>query len=301
MTEALTPKKLLLTVNPHGGLKHGEDILRLVEQVFSANSIEITIVKTEYADHAREIISTYRLDDYDGFCAIGGDGTMHEVINGLMLRRDKIDIPVGLIPGGTGSSLMHDLDCLDPVAAAARIASGRTRRIDLIEVKMKNETLYSFNVIGWGMVVNIIVLAEKMRWAGYQRYNLATLAQLIKPKLGRARLVIDDKEYSEKFIFVMGCNTQHTGKGMKIAPRAELDDGLIDLVIVRGAPRIELLKVFLNVFKGKHLSSPFVEYRQVQSFSLTPDEDSRLNVDGELTGFTPIDVKVLPKRLTIFA
>jgi len=268
--------------------------------VFTCIGVELTIVKTRYAGHAREIINSTSGDGCDGFCAIGGDGTMHEIVNGLMTREEKTDIPIGLIPGGTGSSFMHDLDCLDPVAAAERIVRGETRLIDVIEIKMHDKTLYSFNVVGWGAVVDIIRLAEKIRWMGYQRYNLATLAQLIKIKRRRARLVIDDMEQECDFVFLMGCNTKHTGKGMKIAPRAELDDGLIDLVIVKEASRLELLKVFLNVFDGKHLSLPIVEYRQVKMFSLKPAEYDRLNIDGELTGSTPIEVRVIPRRLRVF-
>ena len=258
------------------------------------------MIETEYAGHAQEIVRTVPVDDYDGLCAIGGDGTMHELVNGLMMRNDNADIPIGLIPGGTGSSFMHDLCCLDPIMAAERIISGKTRFIDLMKVKMRDETLYAFNVVGWGVVVDIIRLAEKLRWIGYQRYNFATLVQFIKIKQRKAQLIIDGEEQDDDFVFLMGCNTKHTGKGMMIAPQAELDDGLIDLVTVKGTQRIGLLKVFMNVFEGKHLASPLVEYKQVSSLSLIPQENEQLNVDGELTGCTPINVTVVPRGLQIF-
>ena len=112
--------KYYLAVNPHGGLKKGLGILEQVKPVFENDGAEVTILETEYAGHARNMARTVEIDGYDGFCAIGGDGTMHEVVNGMMNREDGRRLPIGLVTGGTGNSFMHDLDCLDPVNAAKR-------------------------------------------------------------------------------------------------------------------------------------------------------------------------------------
>ena len=84
----------------------------------------------------------------DGLCAIGGDGTMHEIINGMLKGRIKKLLPIGLITGGTGNSFMHDLNCLDPVLAAKKIVKNSLRPIDIAEVKYgeKNKIIYSFNI-----------------------------------------------------------------------------------------------------------------------------------------------------------
>ena len=113
-----------MIVNPHGGLKKGLDILEKVKPVFEDQDTQLDILETERAGHAYEY--AYELDytGYDGLCAIGGDGTMHEIINGMLKRPDKRQLPIGLVTGGTGNSFMHDLDCLDPVNAAKRITTG---------------------------------------------------------------------------------------------------------------------------------------------------------------------------------
>ncbi len=85
-----------------------------------------------------------------------------------------------------------------------------------------------------------------------------------------------------------------------MAPKARLDDGLIDLVIVRKAGRLELLKVFPKIFDGTHISLPFVEYHQVKEFSIIPDEDDILNVDGEIMGNTPVHVKMIAGGFEVF-
>ena len=79
---------------------------------------------------------------------------------------------------------------------------------------------------------------------------------------------------------------------MKAAPNAKLDDGLIDLVIVKKTSRLKLLLLFPKIFSGKHISSPLVQYQQVKSFSIFPESDSGLNIDGELIGNTPLSVTV---------
>ncbi len=291
--------KYYLIVNPHGGLKKGLSILELVKPVFESAGAELTILETQYAGHARNMARTENFEGYDGLCAIGGDGTMHEVINGMMNREDGQQLPIGLITGGTGNSFMHDLDCLDPVNAAKRIITNRKRPIDISKVNANGETLYAFNIVGWGMPTEINILAEKLRWFGGQRYNVASLIEIFAFRQRLATLVIEGNRTVGDFGFILGCNTIHTGKGMKMAPLAQLNDGYIDLIVVHKPSRWKLLKMFPKIFSGKHIAEPIVEYHQVKTFSIIPIEEHVLNIDGELLGNTPIDVEVLPSAINV--
>ena len=291
--------KYYLAVNPHGGLKKGLDILDQVKPVFESVGAELTVLETEYAGHARNMARTVEFDGYDGFCAIGGDGTMHEVVNGMMNREDGHKLPIGLVTGGTGNSFMHDLDCLDPVKAAKRIITNRRRPIDLARVNANGEILYAFNIVGWGMPTDINIIAEKMRWLGGQRYNVASLIEIIAFRERFATLIIEGNRTVGDFGFILGCNTIHTGKGMKMAPMAQLNDGYIDLIVAHKASRWKLFKMFLKVFSGKHIADPIVEYHQVKSFSIIPKVDNILNIDGEMIGSTPIDVDVIPSAIDV--
>ncbi len=287
-------KRLCLTVNPHGGYQKGPAVLRQVKPVFDAAGIELRIYETEYAGHATEIIQAVDLTDVDGFCAIGGDGTFHEVLNGLLSRPDKPDLPLGLIPAGTGNSFLHDFDCLDPVDAAKRIVAGRTQPIDVANISMNGQARYAFNVIGWGLVTDILIRSEGMRWLGESRYTIASALEVLKGRRRPARLIADGQVSDDNFIFILACNTRYTGKGMLMAPRALLSDGLIDLVIVRKASRTQLLRLLPKVFDGSHVTSPLLEYRQVKEFSLQPQLDEPLDIDGELVHGTPVDVRMIP-------
>ena len=88
---------------------------------------------------------------------------------------------------------------------------------------------------------------------------------------------------------------------MKMAPSAELDDGLMDIIVVKHkASRLKLLTMLPTVFDGTHINNPLVEHYRASEFSLIPKEDELLNIDGEIAGSTPIDVKVLPQKIKIF-
>ncbi len=291
--------KLYLVVNPHGGKCRGNAILEKVKPIFETAEIELVIKSTRYAGHARAMINSLDLTGFDGFCAIGGDGTMHELVNGLLTRSDNKRIPIGLITGGTGNSFMHDLDCLDPIVAAKRIITGRKRKLDIARVDAAGEIIYGFNIVGWGLPTDINLLAEKMRWLGGQRYNVASLIEVLKNTRRLARISMDDRKVAGDYGFILGCNTIHTGNAMKMAPLAQIDDGLIDLIIVRKASRFKLLKLFTKIFKGGHVGDPVVVYHQVKEFSIVPLEDHILNIDGELVGSTPIHVKMLPGEIDV--
>ena len=149
------------------------------------------------------------------------------------------------------------------------------------------------------MVTDASSLAEKLRWLGDSRYDIAAVIEVIMSRKRIAKLILDDYEINEDFVFVIACNTVHTGKAMKIAPFAKLDDGKIDIVIVRKASRIQLLKLFPKLFTGEHVDSPLVEYKQVDSFSILPKETSSITIDGELIGLTPIHVQLQSQKINV--
>ena len=292
-------KKLYLTVNPFGGHKKGPKILKEVIPLFEENNIQLNVIETEYAGHNKKIAMEVDMNGYDGFCCIGGDGTMSEVINGVMNRKDVNRFPLGLITGGTGNSFMHDINCLDPIEATKRIIDGKRRKIDIFSCKTPDKLFYGFNILGWGIPTDANLLADKMRWIGSQRYNLASILEVLSHRKRFARVSIDNNSIASDFAFIIGCNTIHTGKGMKMAPLARLDDGLIDLIIVRKVSRFKLLKLFPKVFAGNHISDPGVDYRQVKKFSILPEKDRQLNIDGEVLGTTPVEVEVLPQEIEL--
>ena len=290
-------KKILILTNPYSGKKHGKKILTNILNIFK--NIDYELITTKYQNHPYEIAKDINLNQFSGICIIGGDGSMHEVINGMLSRSDNKQIPIGLIPGGTGNSFMHDLNCLNPIDAANQIIKMKTQKIDLVQITTDNQILYSFNVAGWGMPPDINILAEKMRWMGPQRYNIASLIEIMRFKKRKCKLIINEENILDDYSFVLCCNTVHTGKGMKIAPKAKLNDGLMDVVAVKKTNRLKLLKLFPKIFSGNHVNDSVVKYHQVKSISIKPDINSDLIIDGEILGQTPCKMEILANKIEI--
>ena len=294
--------KFIITVNPHGGKKLGPRLLNRVKPLFEAKGIELFVVETTFAGHAKELANQLNITEYDGFIGIGGDGTLHEIINGMLSRHDGRKIPIGIIPGGSGNSYMHDLQLTDPLKAAKAIINGKTRALDTAKVEVNHIIKYSNNMIGWGLVTDVGNQAEHFRWLGTNRYTILSVVEVLRHKSRPATLIMDDKKIEDEFIFIIACNSIHVGKGMKMAPKARLDDGLIDLIVIRSdVSRTRLLQVLPKLFDGSHINEPELEYYQTSQFSLIPETDEILNIDGEIMGSTPIKVEMISNAFDMFA
>ena len=292
----------IVTVNPHGGTKKGLDILNKIEPIFKNAGLNLFIIETTFAGHAQEIAKQIDFSNYDGFIGIGGDGTLNEIINGMLSRNDNQILPIGIIPAGSGNSYMHDLELTNPVTAAKAIIKNNTKNVDVIKLIFNNIVKYAINMIGWGLVTDIGIKAENYRWIGTNRYTFFSITEVLKNKTRAAKLIIDKNIIEDNFTFIIACNSIHVGKGMKMAPKAKLDDGLIDLIVVRGRiTRLRLLQVLPKLFDGSHINETELEYYQAKNFSIITNEHESLNIDGEVMGKTPISVEVINNGITIYS
>ena len=292
--------KYYLIVNPYGGGGKGLKIQEKIQPVFESAGAELEIINTTHSGHAKELAQSLDFNGFNGICPIGGDGTMHEIINGMMLREDKSKIPIGLITGGTGNSFMHDLEMLDPIDAARAVVGGKKQSIDIVDLSVGGKQIYIFNIIGWGLVTDAGIKAEYIRWLGHNRYTVSAAFEVLCKKRRPARLILDDKIYDDNFLFIIACNTKHTGKGMKMAPKSELDDGLLDVIVVKDASRLELFNLLPKVFNGTHITHPRLEYFQVRKFGIESENKDPLNIDGEINGTTPFISNIVPSALEVF-
>jgi diacylglycerol kinase (ATP) len=305
--------RLLVLLNPHAGRGAAAEAWVAAEPILRAAGCTSQLVETKRPGHARELLAALPRGAFDAVVVAGGDGSLHEAINGLMAA-DTPRPPLGLIPSGTGNSLAADLECLDPHQAARAIADGRTRPLDVMEVRLGPPgdrgagaaaasvapalpcTLYAFNIVGWGLAADAGArarwLCRRAPWLGSGRYAVANLLELLRRRVRPARLRLLTSDRTEelpesRYVMVLACNTQHTGAGMRIAPRARLDDGLLDLIIVPELSRARLLALMWRIPSGRHLEAPELRYRQVSGFELLAGKGGVrqgwcLNADGEI-------------------
>ncbi len=286
--------KILLLVNPHAG--KGDSLQAATYIKVKLNGFDIEEVISQSPNYFAMFLKNKDLTDYQNIVVLGGDGTMHAVVNGLA-EQQSIP-PVLLFPCGSGNAFNHDIDCLSWDKALSNLARGRTQKVDIFRLDFPAQpSIYSFNIVGWGLVSAINELAEKLRWLGAARYTVAAIIGIIQNPTFKGTVRVDDAVFEGNFCFVLACNTQHTGKAMKMAPLAELSDGLLDILVVKRQPFYKLLQLFPQIFSGKHINSPLLTYLKAKSFSIEATPQA-LNIDGEVKSDSPFSVSILPEHLT---
>ena len=291
----------LIIINPNSGKRKSVNVFKnILKPSLERNSINYETNTTTHSGHAEQIIESVDLLNFNAILVLGGDGTMHEVINGLLKREDGINLPIGNIPTGSGNSLLYDLGKFDIKNTINIILKNKIRKIDILELSTLNKKIYSMNLIGWGMGNDIGLRAEKMRWLGPMRYNVASLIEILKYKGRQATITIDNIKYDDSYALITICNTIHVGKGMKMAPNASLNDKKMDIIMIRdNFSKFELLKLFPQLFSGNHIKNKKVTYIQAETFSLKSLKNDVLNIDGEIKGETPINIKVIPECIKL--
>ena len=291
----------LIIINPNSGKRKSVSVFKnILKPSLELNSINYRTKTTTHSGHAEQIIESIDLLNFNAILVLGGDGTMHEVINGLLKRDDGINLPIGNIPTGSGNSLLYDLGKFDIKDTINIILKNKIRKIDILELSTLNKKIYSMNLIGWGMGNDIGLRAEKMRWLGPMRYNVASLIEILKYKGRQATIKIDSIKYDDSYALITICNTIHVGKGMKMAPNASLNDKKMDIIMIKdNFSKLELLKLFPQLFSGNHIKNKKVTYIQAETFSLKSLKNDILNIDGEIKGETPINIKVIPECIKL--
>ncbi len=303
--------KLLIIYNPHAGNGRAKKLQPSICDYLSEKQVEYDMVVTQSIGHAIQIVASCPLENYDGIIASGGDGTLYEVLNGYLNNPYNIlistgnkhkKIPIGLIPNGTGNAFMKELGLQksDWKKAIDIILQQHTQTLDVGSFETENSKRYFINAVGMGFVSQVAQAAIPVKWMGNIAYTFATLFKLIKLKPQRYELVIDGEKIVKSGVFVEVANSQYTGTNFLIAPKANLQDGLLDIVILNKISRLRLLRLFTSIYDGSHIQYPEVEYIQAKEVSVIEERPSKLIPDGEIVGKTPVSFKCLPNSLPFF-
>jgi diacylglycerol kinase (ATP) len=304
-----TVKKLKVIVNPNAGVKKGASNLAICKKVWEAKGIEVIVVHTTHAGHAREIGRDEDLTGIDALVAIGGDGTLHETINGFLSRDTPSDVALGFIPGGSGNSIMAHFGTWDIKEAAERISNGETNRMDINTVTTCGETVVSVNLIAFGLVGTSGVLAEDYRCLGPARYNIVALWKILTGISEATKCELQDETGKtlmiEDNLTTLYLNkTQHFGKGLRAAPFAKMGNGLMELYGLRSGTvtRGGQIAVLQQLPAGAHQSNPAILYKQCSKCVVTLPGAGVFNVDGEVLRHDgTVTVACHKERLKVFA
>ena len=261
---------------------------------------------TEGVGHAIELAQAAATDGYRYLVAVGGDGTVNEVANGILYSSDSGNTTLGIIGTGTGSDFMRSVGIPHDYTSACSFLTG-TRRllidVGVVEYKNKGQFLKRFfvNAAGVGFDAAIVAATEHASkcFGGTIPYLAGLVRSLFSYQNKTATLNMGSNVKTARICSVAVANGCYYGGGMHIAPQAELDDSLLDVVIIGDTGKFELLKALPMVYKGTHITHPKVRVERVTHISIESSEQILVHADGELLGEGPASFRIMPAALNI--
>jgi YegS/Rv2252/BmrU family lipid kinase len=293
--------KALLIYNPQAGHGRAKKLLPQVEFLFNKHNIEFDLCLTDYPEHGIEIVRGINFDNYDCLVAAGGDGTLFEIINGYYKNVSSKQLPLGILPIGTGNAFARDLE-LDNnhIEDAIKIIGNKTpRKVDVGYFKTHGQEYYFLNIVCLGFVADVNETAQKLKLFGNLSYTLGVFYRTLFLKTNHVTLDIDGKQIERESTFIEISNTRYTANFL-MAPNAKIDDGLLDITLAKKFSRRRLIQCFPKIFTGDHIHLDEVETYQTSHILINTDEPKVLTPDGELIGITPVEIKCLPRAIEVF-
>src|SRR6266567_3357283 len=261
-----------------------------------AHSIEPEVRYTTLDDPGEGLARRAAAERADVVIAAGGDGTVHEVANGLVGSKSAL----GIIPLGTMNNLAHSLNIPESIEeACAVIAGGETHAIDVGKI---NDQFFT-EVAGIGLEAALFTAGEEVKGPG--------ILSLVRGIIGGLRAVLafrpvklrislgDRKRYYYRAIQVTICNSRYYGPQFELVPEALMDDGLLDVVIFKQFSKLEYIRHAIAISQGKRTYQPKVIHRRVTSVRINADHPLEIQADGLAHGHTPATVTITPGALRV--
>jgi YegS/Rv2252/BmrU family lipid kinase len=274
--------------------------------------MEIETRMTERLGHAAELTCQALREGASRILAVGGDGTVNEVVNGFFDGEVSInpEAELGVLCRGTGCDFIKTLEIPKAdLGGLQRVAAGRSEKVDVGRVRYVNarggeEMRYFINIAEAGLGGEVCSRANTMSKAagGFMTFLAATLKAMATYRNQPAEVVIDGKYVRNlRLNNVVVANGRYFGGGMKIMPHADLSDGKFDVLVMGDFTRAELVANVAKVYSGKHLGHPKVELFQAERVRITSVRRLALDLDGESPGTTPAEFEIVPGAIRIIS
>lgn len=291
-----------IILNPTAGRGKAGRSWDTVAKLLREAGLDFDLAITTGAGHAMELARQARRSGHQRVVAVGGDGTVQEIVQGLVeASGDAVAGTLGIIPIGSGNDFAKMVDLPpDPVEAVRRLASGQVRDVDVGRLGSRIFT----NGIGVGFDALVAVESRKIsRLTGLPLYLLAVLRTLLLTyRTPAVRIALDDQTISQEITMIAIANGRCYGGGFWVAPQAQVQDGLLDVVTARGLGRLAILRLLPHVIKGTHLDKEPVRSYRSRRVIVESEEPLPMHADGELwPPARQIDIELLPAKLQVIA
>ena len=290
----------LVIVNPASG---GGRALRAeadVASLLGAHGCHAKFVHSKSSEDIRERAARAAAEGFRNVVALGGDGAFHHLVEGIR----GTDVVAGFFPAGNGNDIARSLGIpCDPVAAADAFLRGQPRAVDLVQVRFGDGSVAHYiGAGGMGLDAEAAHLANTRfrAWPGVTRYLAGAFTIFFREPLLNVTAEMDGASWSGRALFVAVANATSYGSGVRIAPQAEMDDGLLDVVVVGEVGLMRLLEAIPIVLTSGDLRGfPEVRRYRCRRVSLRAERAARVHGDGEALGEAPAEFEILPGAIRI--
>ena len=274
--------------------------------------IEVTEHLTTRAGQATEITRRALNREFNCVVAVGGDGTLNEVVNGYLNEAGQAvnsSATLGLLPSGTGSDFGRSLGLRTYRDFLRAVAASSTRWVDVVRVVFRHKdgsicSRFFSNAATFGLGADAAALVNQWRevlprWVGGRlRYMAAAVCALERHRNVPVEVKLDGEpalEINSNLLVI--ANGRFTGGGMMLAPNARLDDGLLDVILTDRITRCDVLRELPRIQRGGHLKNPKVTESRAREVWISSGKSLAVAIDGELAGYTPAHLSILPSAV----
>jgi len=266
--------------------------------------LNIDVIASTGPGHAVQLAREAYSQGYRRFLAVGGDGTAHEILNGVFARNPNAErISLGFLPLGTGNSFLRDFTTDGAEASMQALLAGLTRPVDLIRLTHASGEVFSFNILSVGFTADVGALTNRaFKPLGHFGYLLGVFVRLVQLKRRSFHLRTDEETEwdTRRSLFLTFNNSKYTGGTMLIAPDANPSDGLIEFVRWGPIGRLGALRALPGLYDGSHLKHPLASRKAVKHVEFNSSDPVDVLIDGEILSLVCKSLDVIPSAVNIY-
>ncbi len=303
-------QKWMFIVNPNAGSGKALSDWDTIAKLLKIEEIDYDYILTQYPFHGIELAKQKLKEGYRKFVAVGGDGTLHEIVNGIMQEDKAIakECKIGIIPIGNGNDWGRTYHFPSAyISAIQTIKAEKSVLQDLAYVHYTansiKECRYIVNMAGMGFdafVCNKVNQQKEKGKSGQMRYLVNLFSSLMSYKTTKIRVVVDNNKLIEDEILSLNVGIcQYNGGGMKQLPLAIPDDGLLDITVIKKISKAKVVRKIKMLFDGSFIDLPEVETFRGKSVSIISNKNLLMEVDGEVIGSQPYEFGIIPKAIQL--
>lgn len=306
--ETMIPARVIFNPMANGGrvASSAADLRAMVARAAMEAQLKLEWVETQSPEHATALAEAAATDGCKLVIAVGGDGTVNEVVNGLMRVRGQSDsTALGVIPTGSGNDFAWSAGVsLDSVNACRRLFEGQTRLIDIGYIReAKGRQRFFCNGCGFGFDAQVALEVKRLTWLrGFLMYLVGVLKTLIfHHQVPQLRILLDEREWIQPSMMLITGNGRRLGGGFLVTPEAELDDGLLDICIAGELSRLGMLMVIPRFMRGTHVTHRQIRMDRARRVAVEASMPRAIHLDGEIfaTDARQFEVRVIPGALPL--